>query len=154
MGRMWFSSHSIGTKSSLDSWSVFLQDGVTLFGSDAADLISIEGITTVGLLGAFFRLVLRGEFLSFWGRPICSEVGESSTFSCLYFWCGLCVSPFRQRRRGSWPFFFFWPCCLSPSPRGLVCFGSLAVILFTRAFHARVFRAWWFASSTSYCFFG
>ena len=32
-GRVWFSSHSIETKSSLDSWSVFLQDGVTLFGS-------------------------------------------------------------------------------------------------------------------------
>ena len=53
MGRVWFSSHSIGTKSSLDSWSVFLQDGVTLFGLDSNDLISIEGITTVGLLGAF-----------------------------------------------------------------------------------------------------
>ena len=32
MGRVWFSSHSIETKSSLDSWSVFLQDGVTLSG--------------------------------------------------------------------------------------------------------------------------
>ena len=58
MGRVWFSSHSIETKSSLDSWSVFLQDGVTLFGSDSSDLISIEGITTVGLLGVFFRPVL------------------------------------------------------------------------------------------------
>ena len=34
----------------LDNWSVFLQDGVTLFGSDYDDLISIEGITSVGLL--------------------------------------------------------------------------------------------------------
>ena len=58
MGRVWFSSHSIETKSSLDSWSVFRQDGVTLFGSDSTDLISIEGITTVGLLGAFFRPIL------------------------------------------------------------------------------------------------
>ena len=32
MGRVWFSSHSIETKSSLDSWSVFLQDGVTVSG--------------------------------------------------------------------------------------------------------------------------
>ena len=48
MGRVWFSSHSIESKSSLDTWSVFLQDGVTLFGSDSTDLISIEGITTVG----------------------------------------------------------------------------------------------------------
>ena len=39
MGRVWFSSHSIKSKSSLDSWSVFLQDGVTLFGSDSTDLI-------------------------------------------------------------------------------------------------------------------
>ena len=61
MGQVWFSSHSIETKSSLDSWSVFLQDWVTLFGSDSSNLISIEGITTVGLLGAFFRSVLRGS---------------------------------------------------------------------------------------------
>ena len=58
MGRVWFSSHSIKTKFSLDNWSVFLQDGVTLFGSDSNDLISIEGISTVGLLGVVFRLVL------------------------------------------------------------------------------------------------
>ena len=58
MGRVWFSSHSIETKSSLDSWSVFLEDGVTLFGSDSSDLTSIEGITTIGLLGACFRPVL------------------------------------------------------------------------------------------------
>ena len=61
MGRVWFSSHSIETKS-LDSWSVFLQDEVALFGSDSSDLISIEGITTVGLLGAFFRPVLGVSF--------------------------------------------------------------------------------------------
>ena len=61
-GRVWFSSHSIETKSSLDSWSVFLQDGVTLFGSDSNDLILSEGITTVGLLGAFFRPVLGVSF--------------------------------------------------------------------------------------------
>ena len=58
MGRVWFSSHSIETKFSLGNWSVFLQDGVTLFGSDSNDLISIEGISTVGLLGVVFRLVL------------------------------------------------------------------------------------------------
>ena len=32
---------------------MFLQDGVTLFGSDSNDLFSIKGITTVWLLGAF-----------------------------------------------------------------------------------------------------
>ena len=55
---MWFSFHSVETKFSLDNWSVFLQDGVTLFGSDSNELISIEGITSVGLLGVFFRAVL------------------------------------------------------------------------------------------------
>ena len=54
MGRVWFSSHSIETKFSLDNWSVFLQDGVTLFGSDSNGLISIEGITSVGLLEVLF----------------------------------------------------------------------------------------------------
>ena len=71
IGRVWFSSHSIETKSSLDSWSVFLQDGVTLFGSDSSDLISIEGITTVRLLGACFRPVL--------GVSVCHPgVGQSA----------------------------------------------------------------------------
>ena len=55
--------------------------------------------------------------------------------------------PSSQRRSGSWP--FFWPCCLAPSPGGLVCFGGLAVILFTWAFHVLVFRAWGLASSSS-----
>ena len=62
MGRVWFFSHLFETKSSLYSWSVFLQDGVTLFGSDSNDLILIEGITTVGLLGAFFRPLLGVSF--------------------------------------------------------------------------------------------
>ena len=57
-GRVWFFSHSIESKSSLDIWSVLFQDGVTLLGSAFNVLISGEGITTVGLLGAFFRPVL------------------------------------------------------------------------------------------------
>ena len=56
------SSHSIGTKSSLDGWSVFLQDGVTLFGSGSHDLISSEGIPRVGLMGASFPGRPRDEF--------------------------------------------------------------------------------------------
>ena len=71
-----------------------------------------------------------------------------STFCCLRFWRGLCGYPSSQRRSGSWPF-FFWPCCLSPSPGGLVCFGGLAVILFTWAFHTLLFHAWWLASGSS-----
>ena len=42
-------------------------------GSD--DLISIEGISTVGLLGAFFPGCPRGVFVSSFGRPVCSEAG-------------------------------------------------------------------------------
>ena len=48
------SSHSIETKFLLDSWSIFLQDGDTLCGSDSRNLISSEGIPRVGLMGAFF----------------------------------------------------------------------------------------------------
>ena len=48
------SSHSIEAKFSLHSWSVFLQDGVTLCGSGSRNLISSEGIPRVGLMGTFF----------------------------------------------------------------------------------------------------
>ena len=68
-----FFSHSIVTKSALDIWSVFLQDGVTPVGSGSDDLISNEGIATVGLLGAFFPARPRGVFVSSFGWPVCSE---------------------------------------------------------------------------------
>ena len=74
-GRVWIFSHSIVTKSSLDIWSVFLQDGVTPVGSGSDDLISSEGITTVGLLRAFFPARPWGVFVSSFGRPVCSEAG-------------------------------------------------------------------------------
>ena len=51
---------------------VFLQDGVTPVGSGSVDLISNEGITTVGLLGAVFPASRRGVFVSSFGRPVCS----------------------------------------------------------------------------------
>ena len=35
------------------------------------------------------------------------------------------MCPSSRRWSGSWPFFFFWPCCLSPSPCRSVCFGWL-----------------------------
>ena len=35
------------------------------------------------------------------------------------------MCPSSRRRNGSWSFFFFWPCCLSPSPSGSVCFDGL-----------------------------
>ena len=74
-GRVWLFSHSIEAKS-LDIWSIFLQDGVTLFGSESHVLISSEGITTVGLLGAFFRPVLGVGFLSSFGCLVGSEAGR------------------------------------------------------------------------------
>ena len=70
-----FFSHSIVTMSALDIWPVFLQDGVTPVGYGSDDLISNEGITTVGLLGAFFPARPRGVFVSSFGRPVCSEAG-------------------------------------------------------------------------------
>ena len=73
---MWFFSHSIAPTSSLVIWSVFLQDGVTLFGSGSNDLISSEGIPTVGLLGGVFPARPRGAFLSSFGRPVGSEAGR------------------------------------------------------------------------------
>ena len=65
-----FSSHLIGTKSSLDSWSVFLQDGVTLFGSGYHDLISNEGIPRAGLMGVFFRAVLGMCVVILWSTSL------------------------------------------------------------------------------------
>ena len=61
-----FSSHSIETRFSLDSWSVFLQDGVTLFGSGSRNLISSEGIPSVGLMGAFFPGFLGMSLVILW----------------------------------------------------------------------------------------
>ena len=148
MGRMWFSCHLIETKFSWDNWSVFLQDGVTLFGSDSNYLISIKGISTVGLLGVFFRLVLGMVFCHPGFVQLVLKSGGVSTLSCLHFRCGLCVYPSRQRRSGSWPF-SCWPCGLSPSPRGSVCFDGLAVFLSPGRFLAWVFRAWWLASASS-----
>ena len=56
-----------------------------------------------------------------------------STFYCLRFWRGLCVWTSSQRRSGSWPF-FFWPCCLSPSPGDWSASAAWQVLLFTWAF--------------------
>ena len=76
-GRVWFFSHSIVTKSSLDIWSVFLQDGVTLLGSESNVLISSEGIPTFVLLGAFFFPARPlGGFLSSFSRPVSSAAGR------------------------------------------------------------------------------
>ena len=47
---------------------------------------------------------------------------------------GLWLYPSRQQRSRSLTFCFYWPCHLSPSPGGSVCFGSLTVIPFTWAF--------------------
>ena len=56
------------------------------------------------------------------------------TFRCLRFLRGLCFYTSRQPRSRSLTFCFCWPCCLSPSSGGSVCFGGLTVIPFTWAF--------------------
>ena len=92
MGRVWFFSHSIATKSSLVIWSVFLQDGVTLFWSGSIDLISSEGIPPVGLLGAFFQPVLGVSFcLPLVGRSALKRGGFHFQLSSLLART-LCVS--------------------------------------------------------------
>ena len=142
MGRVWFSSHSIEMKFSLDNWSVFLRDGVTLFGSDSNYLISIEGISTVGLLGVVFRLVL--------GMVLCRPgFVRLALKSGGVFHIQLSSLPVRT-------------VCVSLSPTkewvlALLLLALLPLVLpswvgllrqssgvsFTRAFfHERVFRAW------------
>ena len=135
------SSRSIETKFSLDSWSVFLQDGVTLFGSGSRHLISSEVIPRVGLMGALFfsgrprdesRHPLVDRYALKSGSVPHSGVFASCKDSVLY--------PSRQHGSRSLTFGFYWPCCLSPSPGGSVCFGGLTVILFTWAFRSMVAR--------------
>ena len=92
MGRVWFFSHSIATKSSLVIWSVFLQDGVTLFGPGSNDLISSKGIPTVGLLGVLFQPVLGVRFcLPLVGRSALKRGGFHIQLSSLLART-LCVS--------------------------------------------------------------
>ena len=134
-------SHSIVTKSPLGSWSGFLQDGVIPIGSGSADLISIEGIATIGFLGAVFPASPWDVFVSSFGRPVCSVtewVPHSVVFaSGVDFECSL--SPTKE-----WVLALLLLALLPLAlPWGLVCFGGLAVILFTWAFfHALVFHAW------------
>ena len=52
---------------------------------------------------------------------------------CGRFLRGLCLYPSRHYRSRSLTC-FYWPCRLSPSPGGSVCFGGLTVIPFTWAF--------------------
>ena len=66
-------SHSIVTKSALDIWSVFLQDGVTPVGSGSDDLISMKELLRLGSWEHFFLARPRGVFVSSFGRPVCSE---------------------------------------------------------------------------------
>ena len=74
-----------------------------------------------------------GWVSSSFGRPVCSEVGECPVFRCLRFLRGLGLYPSRQHRSRSLTC-FYWPCRLSPSPVGSVCFGGITVIPFTWAF--------------------
>ena len=133
-GRVCGFPHSIVTKPALVSCLVFLQDGVWIF-----DLISNEGIATVGLLRAVW-LFLGMALVILWSAGLlCS--GAGSTFYCPRFWRGLCVWPSSQLRGGSWPF-FFWPCCLSPSSGVGSASAAWQVISFTWALPCVGFPAW------------
>ena len=119
-------------KSALDSWSVFLQDGVTPVGSGSVDLISNDGITTVGLLGAFFSGRPQGVFVSSFGRLVCSEAGWVP--HSVVFASGedsVCVPLANEGVGFGLLLLALLPLAL---PWGLVCFGGLAVIFFTWAF--------------------
>ena len=65
-------------------------------------MISNEGITTVGLLGAVFPASPRGVFVSSFGRPVCS-VAEWVPHSVVFASGEDSVCPSSQRRSGSWP---------------------------------------------------
>ena len=133
-------SHSIVTKSALDSWPVFLQDGVTPVGSGSIDLISNEGIASVGLLVAFFSAVLGGVFVSSFGWPVYSEAGWLP--HSVVFASGedsVCVP---LANGGVWFGLLLLALLPLALPWGLVCFGGLAVIFSPRRFHALVFHVW------------
>ena len=100
------------------------------------DLISNEGIATVGLLRAV-RPRLGWPCVILWSAGLlCSEVG--STFYCPRFWRVLYVWASNRRRSGSWPF-FFWSCCLSP-PSGVGSASAVwRVLSFTWAMPCGVF---------------
>ena len=118
--------------------------GSPFSGQDSIDLISIEGITTVGLLGAFFPPVL--------GVSVCHPgVGRSALKSgevpysvvVTFGEDSVCIPPANEGV-GLGPSSSSGPVASRPPS-----WVGLAVILFTRAFHERIFHAWWLASGAS-----
>ena len=79
----------------------------------------------------------RGVLVSSFGRPVCS-VAEWVPHSTVLASGVDCVWPSSQRRSGSWPF-FFWACCLSPSPGVGSASAAWQVLPFTWAFSMRGF---------------
>ena len=99
-------------------------------------------------LGSSFPARPRGVFLSSFGRPVCSEAGRVPHSVVIASGGDSVCIPLANNGVG------LGPSSSGPvasRPGGSVCFGSLAVILFTWAFHAMVFHAWWLASGTSGC---
>ena len=97
--------------------------GSTPVGSGSVDLISNEGITTVGLLGAFFPAVL--------GVSLCHPlVGRSALKRG---WFHILLSSLLAWTR----------CVASCPPLGI------GLLRRPRRFHALVFHAWWLASGSS-----
>ena len=102
----------------------------------------------MGLIGGIFPARPRGVFLSSFGRPVCSEAGRVP--HSVVFASGedsVCI-PLANEGVGLGPS-SSGSVASRPALGGSVCFGGLVVILFTWAFHALVFHAWWLASGTS-----
>ena len=132
----------------LDNWSVFLQDGVTLFESDSDDLILIEGITSVGLLEVLFPDRPRDVWSSC-GRSVGSEVGgflHIQLSSLLVRTLSVSLSPNNGVGLG---LSSAGPVASRPSPWGSVSFGCLVVFLSPGRFLARLSRAWRLARDSS-----
>ena len=138
-------------KFSLDTWLVFLQDGVTLFGSDSNDLISIAGITSIGLLGSGFP----GRSWDVWsscGRPVGSEVGGGGEFPrSAVFTSGedsVCI-PLANEGVGLGPSSTDGPVASRPPLVGRSASAVTWCFFHQGVFHVRVFRAWWLTSDFS-----
>ena len=122
--------------------------GSPLSGSGSIDLISNEGIATVGLLVAFFPAVLGVSLGHLLVGLTALKRGGFQIFCCLRFWRGLGACPSSQRRSG------FWPSSSGPvasrPPLGIGLLRRPRGDFFSPGrFHVLVFHAWRLASGSS-----
>ena len=95
-----------------------------------------------------FRTVLGISFVILWSTGLLWSRGGSHILlsSLLARTLFVSLSPTKE-----WvlPFFFFWPCCLSPSPGDRSASAASRCFISPGCFHVLVFHAWWLASGTS-----